>query len=205
VTIHDKVDITELEPLRKQYADLATREGGKLTMAVMVCKVVAQALVKFPEFNASVDMASKQVIYKSYVNLGVAVSTPRGLMVPVIRDADKKNMVQMAVEIQEIAAKCREGKIQVSDLEGGTFTVTNLGRVCGTFFTPIINYPEVAILGMGRSYEKPRVVNGEVVKRTVLPLSLSFDHRVIDGSDGARFMGWIKEAIQQPLVLALDG
>ncbi len=205
VTIHDKVDITELEPLRKQYADLATREGGKLTMAVMVCKVVAQALVKFPEFNASVDMASKQIIYKSYVNLGVAVSTPRGLMVPVIRDADKKNMVEMAVEIQEIAAKCREGKIQVSELEGGTFTVTNLGRVCGTFFTPIINYPEVAILGMGRSYEKPRVVNGEVVKRTVLPLSLSFDHRVIDGSDGARFMGWIKEAIQQPLVLALDG
>ncbi len=205
VTIHDKVDITELEVLRKQYADMAVKQGGKLTMAVMACKVVAQALVKFPEFNASVDMASKQIVYKSYVNLGVAVSTPRGLMVPVIRDADKKNMVQLAVEIQEIAAKCRDGKIQVEDLEGGTFTVTNLGRVCGTFFTPIINYPEVAILGMGRSYEKPRVVNGEISKRTVLPLSLSFDHRVIDGSDGARFMGWVKEAIRQPLVLALDG
>ncbi len=205
VTIHDKVDITELEVLRKQYADLAIKQGGKLTMAVMVCKVVAQALVKFPAFNASVDMASKQILYKRYVNLGVAVSTERGLMVPVIREADKKNMVQLAVEIQEIAAKCRDGKIQLEDLEGGTFTVTNLGRVCGTHFTPIINYPEVAILGMGRSYEEPQVVDGEISKRTVLPLSLSFDHRVIDGSDGAAFMGWVKEAIQQPLILALDG
>lgn len=205
VTIQDKADITELEALRKQYADLASKEGGKLTMAVMVCKVVAQALVKFPVFNASVDMASKQIIYKSYVNLGVAVSTPRGLMVPVIRDADQKNMVQLAAEIKEIAVACRDGKIQVQDLAGGTFTVTNLGRICGTHFTPIINYPEVAILGMGRSYEEPLVVNGDISKRTVLPLSLSFDHRVIDGSDGAMFMGWIKEAIQQPLMLALDG
>ena len=205
VTIHDKVDITELEVLRKQYADLASEQGGKLTMAVMVCKVVAHALAKFPAFNASVDMSAKQIIYKSYVNLGVAVGTPRGLMVPVIQDADRKNMVEMAVEIQELAAKCRDGKIQLSDLEGGTFTVTNLGRICGTHFTPIVNYPEVAILGMGRGYEEPLVVDGTIAKRTVLPLSLSFDHRVIDGSDGAAFMGWIKEAIQQPLMLALEG
>ena len=205
VTIHDKVDITELEVLRKQYADLASKQGGKLTMAVMVCKVVAHALAKFPAFNASVDMSAKQIIYKSYVNLGVAVGTPRGLMVPVIQDADRKNMVEMAVEIQELAAKCRDGKIQLSDLEGGTFTVTNLGRICGTHFTPIVNYPEVAILGMGRGYEEPLVVDGTIAKRTVLPLSLSFDHRVIDGSDGAAFMGWIKEAIQQPLMLALEG
>ncbi len=205
VTIQDKADITELEVLRKQYADLAAKEGGKLTMAVMVCKVVAQALVKFPAFNASVDMAGKKIIYKSYVNLGVAVSTPRGLMVPVIRDADQKNMVQLAAEIQDMAGKCRDGKIQLEDLEGGTFTVTNLGRICGTHFTPIINYPEVAILGMGRGYEEPLVVDGSISKRTVLPLSLSFDHRVIDGSDGAAFMGWVKEAIEQPLVLALNG
>ena len=205
VTIQDKADITELDVLRKQYADMAAKQGGKLTMAVMVCKVVAQALVKFPAFNASVDMASKQIIYKSYVNLGVAVSTPRGLMVPVIRKADQKNMVQLAAEIQEVAGKCRDGKIQLEDLEGGTFTVTNLGRICGTHFTPIINYPEVAILGMGRGYEEPLVVDGRISKRTVLPLSLSFDHRIIDGSDGAAFMGWIKEAIQQPLMLALDG
>ncbi|MBT3194756.1 MAG: branched-chain alpha-keto acid dehydrogenase subunit E2 [Verrucomicrobia bacterium] len=205
VTIHDKVDITELEGLRKQYADLALKQGGKLTMAVMVCKVVAQALAKFPAFNASVDMASKQIIYKQYVNLGVAVGTPRGLMVPVIRDADQKNMVQLSVEIQSLAAKCRDGKIQLSELEGGTFTVTNLGRICGTHFTPIVNYPEVAILGMGRSYDEGLVVGGSIEERTVLPLSLSFDHRVIDGSDGAAFMGWIKEAIQQPLLLALEG
>lgn len=205
VTINDKADITELEVLRKKYADLAVKQGGKLTMAVMVCKIVAQALAKFPAFNASVDMVSKKIIYKSYVNLGVAVSTPRGLMVPVIRDADKKNMVDIAAEIQEIAMKCREGKITLEELEGGTFTVTNLGRICGTNFTPIVNYPEVAILGMGRSYELPQVVDGQIVKRTVLPMSLSFDHRVIDGSDGATFMGWIKEAIEQPLMLALNG
>ena len=205
VTIYDKADITELDVLRKQYKDLASKQGGNLTMAVMVCKIVAQALAKFPAFNASVDMAAKKIIYKSYVNLGVAVSTPRGLMVPVIRDAEKKNMIELAAEIQVIAGKCREGRIQLEDLEGGTFTVTNLGRVCGTHFTPIINYPEVAILGMGRSYEEPLVVNGEISKRTVLPLSLSFDHRVIDGNDGATFMGWMKSAIEQPLVLALEG
>lgn len=205
VTIYDKADITELDVLRKQYKDLASKQGGNLTMAVMVCKIVAQALAKFPAFNASVDMAAKKIIYKSYVNLGVAVSTPRGLMVPVIRDAEKKNMIELAAEIQVIAGKCREGQIQLEDLEGGTFTVTNLGRVCGTHFTPIINYPEVAILGMGRSYEEPLVVNGEISKRTVLPLSLSFDHRVIDGNDGATFMGWMKSAIEQPLVLALEG
>jgi pyruvate dehydrogenase E2 component (dihydrolipoamide acetyltransferase) len=205
VTLCDKADITELEPLRKQYAGLAEKEGGKLSMAVMVCKIAAQALRKFPAFNASVDMAAREIIYKQSVHLGIAVNTPRGLMVPVVRDADTKNMVALAVEIQALAAKCREGKISLEELEGSTFTVTNLGRVCGIYFTPIVNYPEVAILGLGRAYEEPAVVNGTVVTRTVLPLSLSFDHRVIDGADGAAFMGWIKEAIRQPLLLALNG
>jgi pyruvate dehydrogenase E2 component (dihydrolipoamide acetyltransferase) len=205
VTIYDKADITELEQLRKQYAGLAEKEGGKLTMAVMVCKITAQALRKFPAFNASVDMATREIIHKKYVHLGIAVNTPRGLMVPVVRDADTKNMVTLAAEIQALAMKCRDGKIKLEEIEGSTFTVTNLGRICGTFFTPIVNYPEVAILGLGRAYEEPTVVNGEIVKRMVLPLSLSFDHRVIDGADGAAFMGWIKEAIEQPLILALNG
>lgn len=205
VTIYDKADITELDQLRKQYAGLAEKEGGKLTMAVMVCKIVAQALRKFPAFNASVDIAAREIIYKQYVHLGIAVNTPRGLMVPVVRDADTKNMVALAVEIQSLAAKCRDGKIRLEEIEGSTFTVTNLGRLCGIYFTPIVNYPEVAILGLGRACEEPTVVDGQIVKRLVLPLSLSFDHRVIDGADGAAFMGWIREAIEQPLMLALNG
>jgi len=205
VTIYDKADITELEQLRLQYAGLAEKEGGKLTMAVMVCKITAQALRKFPAFNASADIATREIIYKNYVHLGIAVNTPRGLMVPVVRNADTKNMVTLAKEIQELAMKCREGKIKLEEIEGSTFTVTNLGRVCGIYFTPIVNYPEVAILGLGRAYEEPAVVNGAIVKRTMLPLSLSFDHRVIDGADGSAFMGWVKEAIEQPLILALNG
>jgi pyruvate dehydrogenase E2 component (dihydrolipoamide acetyltransferase) len=205
VTIYDKADITDLEQLRKQYAGLADEKGGKLTMAVMVCKIVAQALRKFPAFNSSVDIATREIIYKQYVHLGIAVNTPRGLMVPVVRNADTKNMVTLSVEIQELAKKCRDGKITLEEIEGSTFTVTNLGRVCGIYFTPIVNYPEVAILGLGRAYEEPAVVGGAIVKRTVLPLSLSFDHRVIDGADGSAFMGWIKEAIEQPLMLALNG
>lgn len=205
VTIYDKVDITELEALRKQYAKLAEKEGGKLTMAVMVSKIAAQALRKFPVFNASADIATREIIFKDYVHLGVAVNTDRGLMVPVVRDADTKNMIRMSVEIQELAAKCRDGKITLDEIEGSTFTVTNLGRVCGLYFTPIVNYPEVAILGMGRAQEEPAIVQGNVVPRIMLPLSLSFDHRVIDGADGAAFLGWIKEAIEQPLMLALDG
>ncbi len=205
VTICDKADISELEPLRRQYAGLADEAGGKLTMAVMVCKIAAQALRKFPAFNASVDMGAREIVYKKYVHLGIAVNTPRGLMVPVVRDADTKNMVTLAAEIHALAAKCREGKITLEELEGSSFTVTNLGRVCGTYFTPIVNYPEVAILGLGRAYEEPAVVDGKIVPRTVLPLSLAFDHRVIDGADGAAFMGWIKDAIKQPLLLALNG
>jgi len=205
VTIFDQADITGLDALRKRYSPQAEKAGGKLTMAVMVCKITAQALAKFPAFNASVDMDGRTIIQKRAIHLGVAVSTPRGLMVPVVRDADRKNMIQMAVEIQTLATKCRDGDIKLDELEGGSFTVTNLGRICGTHFTPIINWPEVAILGMGRAYEAPTVIDGGVAVRTLLPLSLSFDHRVIDGSDGAAFMGWIKSAIEEPLVLALDG
>ena len=167
VTIHDKADITELDKLRKRFAHKAEAAGGKLTMAVMVCKAAAAALRVFPKFNASVDMANHEVIQKTYVNLGVAVAVERGLVVPVIRDADQKNMLAIAAEISALAEKARSGKIGLPDLEGGTFTVTNLGRIGGAYFTPIVNYPEVAILGMGRAFPDAAA---DGTARTVLPL-----------------------------------
>ena len=205
VTQFDRADITELEQLRKRYADRATKQGGKLTMAVMAVKVVASALKVFPKFNASIDMESRETIFKDYVNIGIAVATERGLLVPVLRDVDKKNMVDIAAEVSEIAQKTREGSIRLDELQGGTFTVTNLGSIGGTHFTPIVNWPEVAILGMGRSRIEPGYQNGECQERMYLPLSLSYDHRLIDGAEGARFLRWIVDAIEQPLLLSLEG
>ena len=205
VTHFDEVDITQLDALRKRYADRAASQGGKLTMAVMTVKIVAQALKKFPVFNASVDMQSQEIIYKDYVNVGIAVATERGLVVPSVKDADRKNMVDIAVEIGQIATACREGKVTIDMLSGATFTVTNLGAIGGTFFTPIVNYPEVAILGMGRATERVVLEDGKPVSRTMLPLSLSYDHRIIDGADAAHFVRWIRECIEEPLVLSLEG
>jgi pyruvate dehydrogenase E2 component (dihydrolipoamide acetyltransferase) len=199
VTIFDSADVTELEALRKRYAERAEAAGGKLTMMAMIIKVVAQALRVFPRFNASVDMESRELIYKEYCNIGVAVNTERGLVVPVIRNTDRKNMVEIAAALTQIVEKARTGKIGLDDIEGGTFTISNLGRTCGTYFTPIVNYPEVAILGVGRMTVEA------ATPRKMLPLSLSFDHRVIDGADGVRFLGWIIEALGDPLVLSLEG
>ncbi|MCE9613413.1 MAG: 2-oxo acid dehydrogenase subunit E2 [Lentisphaerae bacterium] len=203
VTLFDHADITDLDDLRKRYAPRAEQAGGKLTMAVMVIKVLAQALKVFPKFNASIDMATREVIFKKYCNIGVAVDTERGLMVPVLRDVDKLNMIQISVALGQLAEKARTGKVTVADLEGGTFTITNLGRTCGLFFTPIINYPEVAILGVGRAYDELDPGTGKARKK--LPLSLSFDHRLIDGAEGVKFLGWIIEALGEPLVLSLEG
>ncbi|MDA0576715.1 MAG: 2-oxo acid dehydrogenase subunit E2 [Verrucomicrobia bacterium] len=203
VTLFDTADITELDELRKRYAPRAEAAGGKLTMATMVIKVAAQALKTFPKFNASLDMASREIVFKQYVHIGVAVDTERGLMVPVIRDTDTKNMIQISVELTQLAEKARTGKVALADLEGGTFTITNLGRTCGTFFTPIINYPDVAILGVGRAMEEADPRTGKLRKK--LPLSLSFDHRIIDGSEGVRFLAWVIEALGEPLVLSLEG
>ncbi len=197
VSIFDTADITELDALRKQYADRAEASGGKLTVAVILIKIVAQALKNFPQFNASVDMANRQIITKKFINIGVAVDTERGLLVPVIRNADTKNIIQIAAELAEVVDRTRKGKVDMADLEGGTFSVSNLGRTCGTFFTPIINYPEVAILGIGRMTTD----NG----RKMLPLSLSFDHRAADGADASRFLAWIVDAIKEPFVLSLEG
>ena len=205
VTQFDRADITELEPLRKKYADRAKQAGGKLTMAVMVVKVVASALKAFPKFNASVDMEKREIIFKDYVNVGIAVATERGLLVPVLRDTDKRNMVEIAAEVSEIARKARESEVSLEDLQGGTFTVTNLGSIGGTHFCPIINWPEVAILGMGRAQMAAGFEGEELKPKIYLPLSLSYDHRIIDGAEGARFLRWIVEAIEEPLLLSLEG
>ena len=205
VTQFDKADVSDLEELRKRFAPKAEKAGGKMTMTAIALKVVSSALKAFPQFNASIDMASEEIIYKRYINIGVAVDTDRGLLVPVIRDVDKKNIIELAVELSTISKKARDKKLTAEDMEGGSFTITNLGGVGGTAFTPIVNHPEVAILGMSRSRTEPVWVNNKFEPRTMLPLSLSYDHRIIDGADAARFTRWIVDALEQPFLLSVQG
>ncbi|HEY0074749.1 MAG TPA: 2-oxo acid dehydrogenase subunit E2 [Abditibacteriaceae bacterium] len=205
VTQFDKADITELEKLRKQYGKQAETAGAKLTVTAIILKVVAGALKKFPQFNSSLDVAGNEQIFKSYYNIGVAVDTERGLMVPVVRNVDSKNIVEIAVELNQIAERARSKKTTLEEMQGGTFTITNLGGIGGTAFTPIVNAPEVAILGLSRGGMEP-VWNGQSFEpRLMLPLSLSYDHRVIDGADGARFLRWICTALEQPFLMSLEG
>jgi pyruvate dehydrogenase E2 component (dihydrolipoamide acetyltransferase) len=205
VTQQDKADITELEQLRARFAPKAQEAGGKMTVTAIALKVCASALKVFPQFNASIDMAKEEIIYKQYVNIGVAVDTDRGLLVPVIHDVDKKNIVELAAELTQLSKKARDKKITPAEMEGGTFTITNLGGVGGTGFSPIVNYPEVAILGLSRASMEPVWMNGKFEPRQVLPLSLSYDHRLIDGADAARFLRWIAEAFEQPFLLSVQG
>jgi pyruvate dehydrogenase E2 component (dihydrolipoamide acetyltransferase) len=205
VTNNDKADITALDQLRKAYTKRAEAAGGKLTMTAIALKIVASALKQFPQFAASIDVANEQIVYKSYAHIGVAVDTERGLLVPVIRDVDKKNIIEISVELQEVAQKARDRKLKMEEMEGGVFTITNLGGIGGTSFTPIINAPEVAILGMMRSSIEPVYVDGKFEPRLMLPLSLSYDHRLIDGADAARFLRWLCEAFEQPFLLSLQG
>jgi pyruvate dehydrogenase E2 component (dihydrolipoamide acetyltransferase) len=205
VTQFDKADVSDLEELRKRFAPKAEKAGGKMTMTAIALKVVSSALKAFPQFNASIDMSTEEIIYKRYINIGVAVDTDRGLLVPVIRDVDKKNIIELAVELSTISKKARDKKLTAEDMEGGSFTITNLGGVGGTAFTPIVNHPEVAILGMSRSRMEPVWVNGKFEPRTMLPLSLSYDHRIIDGADAARFTRWIVDALEQPFLLSVQG
>lgn len=205
VTQHGDADITRIEIFRKKYARRAAQEGVKLTPTAMLVKLVAGALKAFPNLNASVDMAGGEIVYKDYIHIGVAVDTPKGLVVPVIRDADKKGILTLAGELGEMAARARDGKISPDELQGGTFTVSNLGGIGGTYFTPIVNHPEVAILGVGRGNRQP-VWDGEAFEpRMIMPLSLSYDHRLVDGAEGARFLRWLTEAIEESLLLALEG
>lgn len=205
VTQFDSADITELEVFRKRYGNRVQATGGKLTVTAMAVKIVAGALKKFPQFNSSLDAEAQELVLKQYVHVGVAVDTENGLMVPVIRDADKKNIVEIAEDLQDLAEKARARKISLDALRGGTFSVSNLGGLGTTYFSPIVNWPEVAILGMGRASVQAVHQNGEFVPRKILPMALTYDHRVIDGADAARFLRWIAEALENPMLLALEG
>jgi len=205
VTQHDRADITELEQLRARFAPKAEEAGGKMTVTAIALKVCAAALKVFPQFNASIDIEKEEIVYKQYINIGVAADTDRGLLVPVIRDVDKKNIVELAVELSQLSKKARDKKLTPADMEGGTFTITNLGGIGGIGFTPIVNHPEVAILGLSRSRMEPEWIHGKFEPRLILPLSLSYDHRLIDGADAARFLRWISEAFEQPFLLSVQG
>jgi pyruvate dehydrogenase E2 component (dihydrolipoamide acetyltransferase) len=205
VTQFDLADITALDELRKKYAKQAEAAGGNLTVTAIAVKIVAAALRKFPQFNASVDMAASEVVLKKFINIGIAVDTDRGLLVPVIGNADQKNIIQIAVELAQLSEKARNRKIALEEMQGGTFSISNLGGIGGTYFTPIVNAPEVAILGISRGSLQPKFDNGSFAPRLMLPLSLSYDHRVIDGADGIRFLRWVAEALEQPFLLALNG
>jgi len=197
VTQHDVADITDLEAFRKQQQG----RGVKLTVTAFALKAAAIALKRFPNFNASLDSSSGQLVLKRYYHLGVAVDTDNGLLVPVLRDVDRKSVPQLAEELTAVAERGRERKLDSSELKGGTFTITNLGGIGGTGFTPIVNYPEVAILGLSRGRLEPVVREGQVVPRLLLPLSLSYDHRVIDGADAARFTRLLADMLENPLLM----
>jgi len=199
VTHHDLADITGLEAFRRRHAAEVEARGGKLTLTVLVLKALAGALSEHPRFNASLDVEAEELVYKRYHHLGVALDSERGLLVPVLRDVDRKSPVELAVELYELAERVRAGEVGRDEMQGGTFTVSNVGPMGGTHFNPIINHPEVAILGRGRASLQP-VVRGslerhEIEPRLLLPLSLGFDHRVNDGADAARFVGRIVELL----------
>ncbi len=204
VTQFDKADITDLEQLRQRYGKQVEAAGGKLTITVILLKIVAYALKKYPQFNASVDLQKFEIIYKKYVNIGVAVDTDRGLLVPVIREVDKKNIVQLSKELSELAQKARDRKLTLAEMQGGNFSISNLGGIGGSGFTPVVNSPEVAILGVSRSEIQQVFRDGEFKARLILPLSLSYDHRLIDGADAARFLRWIAEALENPFKILLE-
>ena len=205
VTQYDKADITRLESFRKRYADRVAGAGGKLTVTAILLKVAAAALKAFPQFNASVDPERGEIVFKEYVDVGVAVDTDRGLLVPVVRGVDGKNVTDLSVELNHLAEKARAHRITIEELEGGNFTISNLGSIGGLGFSPIVYWPQVAILGVSRAAMEPVFLEESFRPRLMLPLSLSYDHRLIDGADGARFLRWICEALEEPLILALEG
>lgn len=205
VTQHDLADVTNLEASRKHYMETVGRNGPKITMTAIMIKAAVAALKAFPQFNASIDMASGEVIHKKYYHIGVAVDTEFGLVVPVVRDADKKSVLECAAELTAIADRARNRKLDMADMQGGTFTITNLGGIGGTSFTPIVNYPEVAILGMSRSRWQFEAVDGKPEPRLMLPLSLSYDHRVINGADAARFVAKLTHSLSDFFQILIEG
>ena len=205
VTQHDRADITSLDAALKKYGVRVEKAGRKLTITAVLLKVAASALKAFPKFNASIDAEKQEIIYKKYYHIGVAVDTDRGLLVPVIRNVNAKNIAELSLEIDAIADRARARKIAPDELEGGTFTVTNLGGIGGTGFTPIVYAPQVAILGSARARLEPVYIDGRLEPRLVLPLCLSYDHRLIDGADAARFLRWVAQALEEPFLMWLEG
>jgi pyruvate dehydrogenase E2 component (dihydrolipoamide acetyltransferase) len=205
VTQAEKADITDLEALRKQFKDQVGKAGGNLTVTAILVKILATAVKRFPQFNASIDAERGELVYKKFVNVGVAVDTDRGLLVPVIRNADQKNIQQLSIEINQLAARARDKKLSLDDMSGGGISISNLGGIGGTYFTPIVNWPEVAILGVSRGSMEPVWKNDGFEPRLMLPLSLSYDHRVIDGADAMRFLRFVVDALEQPFLLSLLG
>jgi len=207
VTHFDEADATRFEELRQRFKGLVEKAGAKLTPTAMLLKVIAVALRRFPDFNASIDVGTQEIVYKKYVNLGTAVDTEHGLLVPVIKQADEKSVVDLAVELGEIAEKARKRKLTPDDMSGGNFIVSNLGGIGGTGFTPIVTPPDVAILGVSRSAMKPvwDAGKGEFAARLMMPLALTYDHRLIDGASAARFLRWVCQAVEEPYLLTLEG
>ena len=207
VHLQHQADITSMEELRQRYKERARRAGGNLTISVMMLKVVASALRAFQKVNSSYDAEAQELIIKDYVHIGVAVDTERGLVVPKIENVDDKNIIELSVELNEIAERARAGQLKLEEMQGSTFTVTNLGSLGTGFFAPVINWPEVAVLGLGRAEWQATwdAEQRQFLPRLIMPLSLGHDHRVLDGADGARFMSWIVDAIGNPLLMAMEG
>jgi len=203
VTQCDKADITNLEEFRKNYSKKVEAAGGHLTLTSILVKVCSEALNKFPQFNASIDLTKKEIVLKKYFNIGIAVDTDRGLLVPVIKNTDKKSITEISIELNELAEKARTKKISLDEMDGGNFTISNLGGIGGTNFNPIVYSPQVAILGVSRGSKEAVYVNNVFEPRLMLPLSLTYDHRIIDGADAARFLRWIAEALENPLLISL--
>lgn len=203
VSHQEQADVTELEKIRQKNKAEVEEHGGRLTLTIFAVKAAFAALEAFPRFNASLDAAQENIILKKYYNLGVATDTERGLLVPVIRDVGKKSMLDLAIELPQLTEKARQGRVNRDEITGGTFTITNIGGIGGTGFAPIINFPEVAILGLGKARWQPVVVvddlgDKDIEPRLMLPLVLSFDHRVLDGAEGAHFVNHVKETLENP-------
>lgn len=204
VTLMDEVDVTKLVAHRKKFKAVAADKGIKLTFLPYVVKALVSALREYPALNQSLDEATQEIIHKHYYNIGIAADTERGLMVPVVKDADRKSMFTISAEINELAGKARDGKLAPNEMRGGSVTISNIGSVGGQWFTPVLNYPEVAILGVGRIAEKPIVKDGEIVAAPMLALSLSFDHRLIDGATGQSALNHIKRLLSDPELLLME-
>jgi pyruvate dehydrogenase E2 component (dihydrolipoamide acetyltransferase) len=206
VSTHDTADMTRLETLRKRHKGEIEAKGGKLTHTVFALKAAATALKAFPRFNASLDTEAGEIILKKYYHLGIAVATENGLIVPVIQDVDRKSILDLSIELKDLVERTRQRKVNLEELQGGTFTITNVGPMGGGQFVPVINYPQVAILGLGAADMQPKVVKGEggaleIVPRLMMPLVLCIDHRVLDGADAVPFMRMIVEALEDPEAL----